>query len=139
MQMKDDDEDDEDDYGEDEGNSSMYSNVASQHPLSVNEEGGDDAVDGGGVGGPGGLYSQRSNESLEDPTQILNKLKMTKREIMPFCLYTFLYFFAITIPTMLLYNDCKSSPHYISHVIFLVLQVFLLALSTYYYRKRANS
>lgn len=116
---------DEDDFDEsiDGDNVSMYSHMPSQHALSVDED-------------KQALDSQRSEDSDLDPHVL--KLQMTKIELLPLIIYNFAFLACVLVPPLMLYEDCKSSPHYASHIVFAVLQVILLVISSFYH-KRKNS
>lgn len=56
--------------------------------------------------------------------------------MVPLILYKVAYLGVVVVPPIIftgesMVPDCKNSPHYISHAIFLVLQFILVALSTY--------
>jgi hypothetical protein len=66
----------------------------------------------------------------------MSEFQATKKEVMPLITYKLVYIAAIVVPPIIfgskaMVKECKNSPHYISHIIFLVLQVILLGISTY--------
>jgi hypothetical protein len=61
---------------------------------------------------------------------------ITLKEVFPLLCYTLLNISVITVPPLILYNDCKHSPNYIAHIIFAILQIMLLIGSHLYYKKK---
>ncbi|CDW87966.1 leucine-rich repeat-containing protein 34 [Stylonychia lemnae] len=114
------DEDEDIDDSFDGDNQSMYSHVASQHPLSVDEE---------------RVNTTQKTDGSEDE-YISKKLQMTKKELAPIIMYKFGFLLCITIPPLFLYQDCRTSPYFFSHVIFLILQICLFGVSTFYHRRK---
>ena len=136
----------EDDYDDEENEGSeeedAKSQVVSQHPLSSmgNEGGGRRNEDG----------EDEEDEEEEDGRDEMDQIKTTLMPIIPRYLapvvgYKVL-FFVVAIGAPLIFTlgnfmvgNCKTAPHYASHIIFLTLQISLFGLSIWLHVKKWKS
>ena len=64
---------------------------------------------------------------------------MSRKEIAPLVLYHVVYLALVLVPPLIRYENCKTSPHFFSHILFGIVQIILILASICYHRRKQRA